>query len=230
MGNFFVSLYNAILAYIHGGGIESTFSLTNPIPLIVVFSVVLLADIGFPAPFVDDMALLVTSYGTFSKPNPNLTPVLLIVAALFVGRQIGSGILYLISRAIGGAFLNWVKCHIPSVGSKLDSFKARLGRKAVLVIATGRLTPGLLQVTSVVSGAVRLNYYQFALGIAISSIIYDGVLVILGLIAAHSPLARDRNLTLWLLIAMIVIVSILWPLIFVLLQRSKRKTVPEKTC
>jgi len=230
MGNFFISLYNAIMTYIHGGGIESTFSLTNPIPLIVVFLVVLLADIGFPAPFVDDMALLVTSYGVFSKPNPNLTPVVLIVAALFVGRQIGSGILYLISRVVGGAFLKWVKRHIPSIGNKLDAFKSRLGRKAVLVITTGRLTPGLLQVTSVVSGACHLNYYQFALGIAISSIIYDGALVILGLIAAHSPLSRDPNLTLWLLITMIVIVSILWPLIFVLVQRSKKKPVIENNC
>ena len=228
MANFFISLYNAIQGFIHGGGIESTFSLAHPFGLLVVFSIVIIADIGFPIPFVDDLALMVTSYGIFSKPDPDFTPIILVVAALFVGRQIGSGILYAISRVVGGAFLNWLKRHIPSIGNRLDSFKARLGRYAVLVVTTGRLTPGLLQVTSIVSGAVRLNYLQFALGIALSSIIYDGVLVLLGFIAALSPLSRNPNFAFWLLISMIITVTILWPLIFVLVRRDKKKPSQDK--
>ncbi len=222
MVNFFISLYNAIQGFIHGGGIESTFSLAHPLGLLVVFCIVIIADIGFPVPFVDDLALLVTSFGIFSKPNPDYTPIILIVAALFVGRQIGSGVLYIIARVAGGPFLSWLKRRIPAIGKRLDSFKSRLDRYAVLAVTTGRLTPGLLQVTSIVSGAVRLNYYQFALAIALSSLVYDGVLVLLGFIAAHSPASRDPNLTFWLLISMIIIVTILWPVIFILSRRDKR--------
>jgi membrane protein DedA with SNARE-associated domain len=226
MENFFSFLWHLI----RSGALESTFNATNPSGLLILFSLAVVTDIGIPVPFVLDTILLFTAYGVLTSPHPNFAPILLIVLALFVGRQLGSGILYLISRMLGGPFINWLKCHVPSIGNRLDSFKARLTHLAPLVVTTGRLTPGLLQVTSVVCGAVRLNYSQFALGIALSSLIYDGILVLLGFFAAHSPASQDPNLALWLLITLIVIVAILWPLIFFVFQRSSKKTVPTKNC
>lgn len=226
MGNFINFLYQLIYNLIHHRFLEYAFSIANPSGLMILFSLATITDIGIPVPFVLDTILLFTSYEVWVKHEPHYLPILLIVSMLFLGRQLGSGILYSISRGLGKVFINWLKRHVPSVGNSLDSFKARLTHWAPMVVATGRLTPGLLQATSIASGAVSLRYYQFALGVAISSVVYDGILVLLGFIAANTPIARDPNLTLWLLITLIVIVVVLWPLIFFLVRRSNKKRSP----
>ena len=202
--------------------LEHTFVTTNPRGLIILFSLAVITDIGVPVPFVLDTVLLLTAFKVWINPDPNWMPVLLIVLMLFVGRQVGSGILYLMSRYLGNTFLNWIKKRFPSIGNRLDSFKTRLKHWAPLVVVTGRLTPGLLQITSVASGTIRMRYQYFALGIALASLIYDGILILLAFIAAHNPKAADANFTVWVLITMVIIVCILWPLIFVIIQRSKK--------
>jgi membrane protein DedA with SNARE-associated domain len=203
--------------------LEATFSTGNPSGLVILFFLAAVTDIGVPVPFVLDTILILASYhSTAGGAGPLSFPVLLIVAMLFAGRQLGSGILYLLSRFLGKKFLNWLKRHVPSIGDKLDAFKTRLSHWAVLAVTTGRLTPGLLQITSVASGTICLRYSHFVLGIAISSIVYDGILILLGFIAAHSPRSSDINFTIWVLIAMMIIVCVLWPLIFMIVRRGKK--------
>jgi membrane protein DedA with SNARE-associated domain len=199
--------------------LEATFNPNNPNGLLILFFLAVVTDIGVPVPFVLDSVLLLTAYQT----GPFSGPVLLIVLMLFFGRQAGSAILYLLSRLLGKVFVNWVKCHFPSMGARLDSFRDRLWRWTPLAIATGRLTPGLLQITSVVAGTIRIRYYHFAMGIAFASLIYDGLLILLSFIARHGPKSTDINFTIWLLIAMVIIVCLLWPLIFLLVQRGNKK-------
>jgi membrane protein DedA with SNARE-associated domain len=187
-------------------------------------------DIGIPVPFVLDTILILTAYKAFITPDPVWTPVIVIVLALFVGRQVGSGILYMISRYLGGAFIRWLKCHVPSAGNRMDGLTRRLSHWATLTIVTGRLTPGLLQVTSVAAGTMRIHYGYFTLGVALASLVYDGILVLLGFIAAHSPRATDINFTIWLLISMVIIVCILWPIIFVAANRKEKKLADPAVC
>jgi membrane protein DedA with SNARE-associated domain len=211
-----VESFSAFLSFL-----ENLISLQNPSGLWGLFALAVITDIGIPAPFILDTVLILTSY----QSGPISMPVLLTVLALFLGRQVGSGILYLLSRLLGKAFTGWLQKHFPALRQGLDSLGNRLSRWALLAVVTGRLTPGLLQITTVAAGTIRLRYYQFALGIALSSLIYDGILVLLGFIAAHSPKSRDINFTFWMLIAILIIVCILWPLIFVLLRRSGKKTL-----
>ena len=199
--------------------LEAIFSTGNPSGLLILFILAVVTDIGIPIPFILDTILILTAYHS----GPLSMPVLLIVAMLFSGRQLGSGILYFLSRFIGKRFLDWLKRRFPRIGNRLDSFKNRSSPWWPLIVAAGRLTPGLLQITSVAAGTICLRYYYFAAGIAISSIIYDGILILLGFIAANGPKSTDINFTIWLLISMILVVSILWPLIVVLWRRSGKK-------
>jgi membrane protein DedA with SNARE-associated domain len=198
---------------------ETAFSTGNPSGLVILFFLAIVADIGIPIPFVLDTILLLTSFHS----GPLSLPVLLIVATLFAGRQTGSAVLYLLSRLLGKMFLSWLQRHIPSIGNRLEAFKSRLSHWAPLAVTTARLTPGLLQLTSVAAGAIRLRYSHFALGITFSSLIYDGILILLGFIAASSPRAADANFTVWLIIAMLIIVCILWPLLFIMVRRIGKK-------
>jgi membrane protein DedA with SNARE-associated domain len=211
-----VESFSAFLSFL-----ANLISPQNPVGLLSLFALAVVTDIGIPAPFVLDTVLILTSY----QSGPLSLPVLLTVVALFTGRQLGSAILYLLSRLLGKAFIHWLQRHFPKLGEGLESLGRRLSRWAVLAVATGRLTPGLLQITSVAAGTIRLPYYQFALGIAISSIIYDGLLVILGFIAANSPKSSDINFTFWMLIAILIIICVLWPLLFFLLRRSSKKSI-----
>jgi len=99
-----------------------------------------------------------------------------------------------------------------------------LSHWATLMVVTGRLTPGLLQITSIGSGTIRMRYQYFALGIALASLIYDGILVLLAFIAAHNPKADDVNFSIWLLITMVVMVCVLWPVLFLVFQGNKKKS------
>jgi len=208
--------------------LESAFNTTNPPGLVILFLLAVITDIGVPVPFVLDTILMLTAYNVLISGDSHWTPVVMIVIMLFVGRQVGSGILYLMSRYLGNAFLNWIKRRFPTLGVRVEYFKVRLSRYAPLVVVTGRLTPGLLQITSVASGAIRMRYQYFALGIALASLIYDGILILLAFIASHNPKASDANFTIWLLISMVVMVCILWPLLFVIIQRGKKKVSVAK--
>ena len=203
--------------------LAQTFDTTNPPGLAILFALAVITDIGIPVPFILDTILMLTAYRALFSLHPNWMPVLMILIMLFIGRQVGSGILYLLSRYLGTSFLNWIKKHFPSVGRGVDSFKIRLNHWAPLVVVTGRLTPGLLQFTTIASGTIRMRYHYFALGIALASIIYDGLLILLAFIVAHNPWAANRSFTTLLIIAMALIVCILWPVIFIIIQRSKKK-------
>jgi membrane protein DedA with SNARE-associated domain len=197
-----------------------SFSLEKPSGLLILMFMAAVTDIGIPLPFFLDTLLILAAYHASS----NYVPVLLIIFALFVGRQIGSGALYLIARFLGKGFIDWLKRRFPSVGNRLDAAKLGKSRWTWVAIVTGRLTPGLLQITSVAAGTIRLRYDYFVLGVAVSSLIYDAILVVLGLIAAHSPKSDDINFTAWLLISLVIIVCILWPALFYFLHRSAKKS------
>ena len=63
------------------------------------------------------------------------------------------------------------------------TFKNRLGKWRIPVIVAARLTPGLMQVSSVAAGTTRIPYHQMALSVVFSFIVYDGTLIALGTIA-----------------------------------------------
>ena len=203
--------------------LENTFVATNPRGLIFLFFLAVITDIGVPVPFVLDTILLLTAFKVWINPDPNWMPVAMIVLMLFMGRQIGSGFLYAMFRYPGNAFLGRIGKRFPRIGRRLESFEERLRHWAPLVVVTGRLTPGLLQITTVASGTFRMRYRYFALGIAMASLIYDGILIILAFIAAHNPKAEDADFTVWVLVTMVIIVCILWPVIFVVIRHKKKK-------
>ena len=203
--------------------LETSFVTINLLSLSILFFLALITDIGIPVPFFLDTVLLLTAYKVLINPDHNWIPVILILIMLFIGRQAGSGILYFISRHLGHRFLKRVINKFPSLGDGLESLKTRLHHWAPLAVTSGRLTPGLLQITSIASGTIHLRYSYFAAGIAMASLIYDGLIVLLAFIAAHSPKAADMDFMFWVLIATIICVSILWPVIFVVIQRNKQK-------
>jgi len=198
--------------------LEAMINPGNALGLLALFGVAAITDIGIPVPFLLETVLLLSAYhsGVFSMQ------VILIVITLFLGRLVGSTILYFLSWFLGNIFLNWIARHFPSISKRMDMRHIHNSRWVSLTIAAARLTPGLGQTTSIASGAIRLRYYHFLLGVIIASAVYDGVMILLGFIASINPRADDINFTMWSIIAIIIVLSIVWPLIFILIRRDRK--------
>jgi membrane protein DedA with SNARE-associated domain len=171
----------AVISWIHEllSRLTYSVSLGNPGALAALFSVGILTDIGVPFLYTLEIFLFFASYYV----GPLSTHVLLIVLMLLIGRECGATILYWFSLLWGKPLIKWLGRRFPSLQKNLERFRTRLTKRTVLAVAVVRLIPGLLQVPSLVAGAMRLPYSRFIAGVAISSLIYDFALVFLGLMA-----------------------------------------------
>ncbi len=209
-----VDAFLAFLSYL-----ETITSPENALGLPALFAVAVVTDIGFPIPFVLETVLLLSAYSS----GPLSWQVLFVLIALFLGRLAGSAILYFLSRRAGNTLLNWFSRHFPSASRRLLMHRTDFTRWAPLTIATSRLTPGLLQITSIAAGAMRIPFNDVVLGITFSTIVYDGVIILLGFITSSVPTAGDMNFTFWFMISIFIVLFFLWPLCYMLIRRNHKK-------
>jgi membrane protein DedA with SNARE-associated domain len=185
-------------------------SLHHPQGLGILFAMGILTDIGVPLLFTLEIFLLFASYYI----GPLSIQVLLIILMLLLGRESGAAILFQISRVLGESFLNWLQSHFLWLLRGLKPIKARAKQHTTFMVIVVRLTPGFLQIPSVVSGSLRLKYTRFALGVAISSLIYDFSLVLFGFIARIAFKNTRQDLTDYFFIAFAVLIIIMWIVLF----------------
>ena len=194
-------------------------SLENPGGLTALFGLGILSDIGVPFPYVLETFLFFASYNV----GPLSIQVLLIILMLLLGRECGATFLYWLSHILGNPFIGWLGKRFPWVTERLGQSKIRLNERSILTVATVRLTPGLLQVPSVVAGIMRLRYLHFALGVAISSAIYDLVLIFLGFVARIGLQNISREFKVYFITGFIVVIVMAWFILFFTLRRSPKR-------
>jgi membrane protein DedA with SNARE-associated domain len=184
----------------------------NITALVTLFFIVALTEMGVPFPFVLDAALFYTSYqnGIISEQ------VGLVFLVVFLGRQLGSSALYWLTRLPGNAVLKWLGRRFPPIYRGLTKIETGLGKDAILAIAVARLS-GLLIVASIAAGVIGFRYYYLVLGVAISAIIFDSVLIILGSTAG----VFFPDLPPWVVvIGIVVLLAVVWGVHFVLVHRK----------
>jgi membrane protein DedA with SNARE-associated domain len=197
--------------------LAASINVNNPEGLAAIFFLTVSADIGIPFPFVLDTILFFTTYemGAFSLP------VLLIILMLWGGRLLGTGIIYWVSRLLGPRFVDWVCKRSKFLRRNLEQFQNKLGRWTIPVIAAARLTPGLMQVSSVAAGTVRVRYYKLALSIVLSSIVYDGTLIILGSLTRLGLKDVGPEYSAWIVIGFVAIMTAVLVSVHLIRRRSK---------
>jgi membrane protein DedA with SNARE-associated domain len=197
--------------------LAASISVDNPAGLIAIFFIALSCDIGIPFPFVLDTIVFFTTYevGALSWP------VLLVLVMLLGGSMLGTSILYWVSRLLGTRFVDWVGKRSKFLRRNLERFQNRLGRWSIPVIVAARLTPGLMQVSSVAAGTVRIRYYQVVLAIIFSFIVYDGTLVILGTIARLGLKDVGPQYAAWIVIGFVAIMAAIFVAVHLIRRRSK---------
>ena len=197
--------------------LAASINVNNPGGLAAIFFITMSCDIGIPFPFVLDTILFFTTYelGAFSWP------VLLIILLIWGGRLLGTGIIYWVSRLLGTRFVDWVGRRSKFLRRNFEQFQNRLGRWTIPVIVAARLTPGLMQVSSVAAGTVRVRYYKLVLAIVLSSIVYDGTLIILGTLARLGLKDVGPEYSFWIVLGFVAIMAAIFVIVHLIRRRSK---------
>ncbi len=198
-------------------GLTYSVSFSNPGALVALFAVGILSDIGIPFFFVLETFLFFASYYV----GPLSAPVLLIVLMLLAGRECGAAVLYWLSVFLGCPLIGWVGKRFPGLSKNLEQSRARLCRRAVMAVAIVRLTPGLLQVPSLVAGVMRLPYMRFLAGVAISSLLYDLAFILLGFLSRIGLQNVSEEVKIYVLIGVIVVIAAV--VLFLGFRRSIRQ-------
>jgi membrane protein DedA with SNARE-associated domain len=197
--------------------LAASISVNNPGGLAAIFFITMSCDIGIPFPFVLDTILFFTTYelGALSLP------VLLIILMIWGGRMLGTGIIYWVSRLLGPRFVNWVGRRSKFLQRNFEQFQNRLDKWTIPMVVAARLTPGLMQVSSVAAGTMRVRYYKLVLAIIISSIVYDGTLIILGTLARLELKDIGPEYSAWIVIGFVAIMAAIFLVVYLIRRRSK---------
>ena len=195
----------------------ASISVDNPAGLAAIFFIAASCDIGIPFPFVLDTIVFFTTYevGALSWP------VLLALVMLLGGSLLGTSILYWVSRLLGSRFVDWAGRRSKFLQRSLERFQNRLGRWTIPIIVAARLTPGLMQVSSVAAGTTRIPYYQMVLSILSSFIVYDGVLIALGTVARFGLRDVGPQYSAWIVIGFVGIMTLVFVAIHLIRRRAR---------
>jgi len=184
-----------------------TLSQGNILALTALFLILALGEWGIPFPFVLQSVLFFIGY-QISHGSMQVIPLLLV---LISGRLVGSAVLFWSARALGNPLAGWFQKRFWRIQYKLDRLNSRLGTRSPIAVAMGRMTPGLLVPTSLSSGAIGLRYEYFVLGVALSSIIWDGTFILSGIVLGHGAQSMSRNISTWVIPAgFIASVCMVW--------------------
>jgi membrane protein DedA with SNARE-associated domain len=196
---------------------EAVANATLPV-LAALLAVAALTEVGIPFPFVIDTVLFYIGYNTGTIPLRVGT----ILLSLFLGRVLGSGVIYALARLVGKPFTSWLTRRFSRLAAGLDGLKKRLssgGRRQALVprllaavsVCILRLTPGLLTGVTVAAGLIRMRFDVFTLGVLLASLAADGVLLASGLLMGYGIQWLGITPSWWVfLIALVVVMGAFW--------------------
>ncbi len=197
--------------------LAASINVDNPAGLAAIFFLAMSADMGIPFPFALDTIVFFTTY----KMGALSLPVLLVLVMLLGGSLLGTSIIYWVSRLLGPRFIDWIGRRSKFLLRNLEQFQNRLGRWTIPVIVAARLTPGLMQLSSVAAGTVRIGYYKLVLTIVLSFVAYDGTLIVLGTLARLGLKDVGPQYAAWIVIGFVAIMAAIFATIHFVRRRSK---------
>jgi membrane protein DedA with SNARE-associated domain len=205
--------------------LAASITVDNPAGLAAIFFITVSCDIGIPFPFVLDTIVFFTTYemGALSWP------VLLVLMMLLGGSLLGTSIVYWVSRLLGTGFVDWVGRHSRFLRRNLERFQNRLTRWTIPVIVAARLTPGLMQVSTVAAGTMHIPYYQVVLASVFSFVVYDGTLVMLGTLARLGFKDVGPEYSAWIVIGFVGIMTAIFVAVHLIRRRLGRANTVTKS-
>ena len=153
--------------------------------------------------------------------------IIYVFVIVFLGRQFGAGLIYWLTRLLGNVIISWFTRRYKKAEKNWENVTEKISTQAPMPIALVRLT-GLMTLASVLSGAMQIRYISFFLGVAFSALIFDGSLIILGLITKYGFRFIGFTPSVWhVALGLIILMSIF--MVVVTIINRRRQTALDKS-
>ncbi len=153
------------------------------------FLVLLIEEAGVPLPFMPgDMFIMLAGYRASTGDMSIWEAAVSVILAV----QMGSTILYLLSRRLGHAIIVRFGKYIHLDQAKLDKVERWVQERGPVMILVGRLTPGLRTPTSIMAGVFQIPFHQFLFFTTLSALIWSIFWLALGYFFGTSLLPLTR--------------------------------------
>lgn len=148
---------------IMGGGVLAAF-----------VALLAIEEAGVPLPVPGDVGVVYLGY----LVGQGRLSVWVVVPLLLCAVLVGASTLYLISRRWGSQVMGRVLRRVPQ--ERMEQAERLMTRYGVFAIAGARLVPGLRIACSLVAGSIRIRYLIFVGGVALCSMGWMSVLLVIG--------------------------------------------------
>lgn len=171
--------------------------------LVSVFFLLIFNEIGLPLPIVYETILLYAGF----KLSRGQTGFLTTAVFGAFGSMVGASLVFIIFYIFGDRILKsrFLRSHL----NKVQALKNELGKREILAVAFGRLTPGLINLAGAAAGVLHLNYFKFILGVLLSNLVWAAVMMTAGFFFGEASVYLSGKLaTLLGLISLLVFLFI----------------------
>ncbi|MCL4369751.1 MAG: DedA family protein [Chloroflexi bacterium] len=155
-----------------------------------LFLLLFVEEAGVPLPMPGDVVIMLAGY----RASQDLIGVLEAAMSVTLGVQLGSTLLYLLSRRFGHAILFRYGKYIHLDEAKLRKVERWIHERGPIMVLVGRLTPGLRTPTSIISGVFEIPFHQFLFFTTLSALIWSGFWLALGYFGGTKLLPLVRHL------------------------------------
>ncbi|MSQ22280.1 MAG: hypothetical protein EXR53_03100 [Dehalococcoidia bacterium] len=168
--------------------IANNLNVSHPVFLLLFFALNAVGEAGVPFPLVMQAVLVFAGY-RMTQVNPLLVVPLLCVAVL--GSISGANAIYWMSRLSGGRLLSNPSLKGIFKHRWFQRAQAMAEKQGLGAITITRLIPGMSLPVSVGSGALKVPWTRFTVGVGLSEIIWVMPLVGIGVVAGHTAHGLD---------------------------------------
>lgn len=136
-----------------------------------LFLLLLIEEAGVPLPAPGDVVIMFAGY----RVSTGEMGIVEAAVAVILGVQLGSTILYSLSRRLGHNLLFKYGEFIHLDKTRLEKVERWIQKHGPVMVLVGRLTPGLRTPTSIMAGVFEVPFRHFLFYATLSALIWSGV-------------------------------------------------------
>jgi membrane protein DedA with SNARE-associated domain len=145
--------------------------------VVAAFGLLFLEESGVPIPMPGDVMVMYAGYQVGQETLPYWQALICCVAAV----SAGSSILYGISRRYGVRIVARFGHYVHCPPSRIETVRPIMARWGILAVIFGRHIPGMRVPITLLAGMLRFPYPLFLVGVAISTTIWAGFFLVVGI-------------------------------------------------
>lgn len=189
-----------------------------------LFLLLLIEEMGVPLPLPGDIVIMFAGYRASSGQMSLLVAAVTVVVAV----QLGSTILYALSRKLGRTILFRYGKLVRLDQERLTRIEGWIRQRGPVMVLVGRLTPGLRTPTSIMAGVFGISFRHFLFFTTLAAAAWGTFWLLLGFFGGRTliPLVRRLHLPIYMVVAALLVLAA--ALLFYRWRRRRRELEREE--